>query len=134
MGRPPDRRICNVIWMPIQRLVVLHRWRRQPVTKPDDLTTDILHEARIVGLRSLNQPSIGGIERRRAEIWLLMGILIAVCGAAGATLSFWPSALPWFSTTAPKACFLALLLVAALHSAEKERNLRSLTRLLLAQP
>src|SRR3954464_3785816 len=107
-------------------------WRRKCVSSEQDgVATDILREARIVGLRSLNQPSIGDIERRRAEVWLLMGVLIAVCGAGAATLSFWPSALPWFSTTALKACFLAMLLVAALYSAEKERNLRQLTRLLL---
>src|SRR3954468_6301610 len=109
----------------------LRRWRPGKTSRPDEAVNDILHEARIVGLRSLQEPSIADIERRRAEVWLLMGVLFAVCGGAGALLSFWPSAIPWFSTTALKACFFAMLVVAALYSAEKERHLRQLTRLLL---
>src|SRR5436189_1002377 len=107
-------------------------WRRKRVSSAQDgVATDILREARIVGLRSLQQPSIGDIERRRAEVWLLMGALVAVCGTASAFLSFWPSALPLFSNVALKGCFFAMRFVASLYFAEKERHLRQLTRLLL---
>ena len=60
-----------------------------------------------------------------------MGALVAVCGTASAFLSFWPSALPLFSNVALKGCFFAMLFVASLYFAEKERHLRQLTRLLL---
>jgi diguanylate cyclase (GGDEF)-like protein len=111
--------------------VTLLRRRRPETPAPDGVAADILREARIVGLRSLEQPSIGDIDRRRAEIWLLMGMVVAVFGGAAVAVSFWPSALPWLPSIVLKVAFVAMLVVAGLYSAEKERHLRQLTRLLL---
>src|SRR3954451_705083 len=111
-------------------LVLLRRFGRKAHGNADDVATSILREARVVGLRSLQQPSIADIERRRTEVWLLMGTLVTICVAGGTVLSFWPSVFPWWSGAALKVCVLGLVLVAALYSAGKERHLRQLTRLL----
>src|SRR3954468_5065750 len=123
LNRSPGRRADSM-------LVLLRRFGRKAHGNADDAATSILHEARVVGLRSLQQPSIADIERRRTEVWLLMGTLVTICVAGGTVLSFWPSVFPWWSGVALKVCVLGLVLVAALYSAGKERHLRQLTRLL----
>jgi diguanylate cyclase (GGDEF)-like protein len=120
-----NRQSCRFAYM---------RFRKRPDAAPAALTdgvAGILHEARVAGLRSLQAPSIADIERRRTEVWVLMGLLIGVCAAAVVVLSFWSSAVPWLSTGALKGTVIALLVTAAAYSVEKERQLRRLTRLLL---
>src|SRR3954465_13490414 len=112
----------NLLVRPINKLrapvdfadMRIRRGRGEPATAPRDNEHEgILREARIVGLRSLQNPSISDIKRRRTEVWALMGTLAASCVAAVVVLSFWADSVPWLSGTALKAVVVLMIVASA---------------------
>lgn len=99
----------------------------------------LTEEARIVGLREFDTPTLEAVERRRLQLWFLsIVILLGVCAIVTAG-SIFPRLLPdwgggtgsWFTTWQFRALMLTLTFGFSAYTVEKERHLRRLTRLLV---
>ena len=56
----------------------------------DDLSSNIRREARVVGLRGFNTPSLESVERRRLQLWVLSAVLLVSVSLGVVVLSVWP--------------------------------------------
>ncbi len=101
-----------------------------------ELTT----EARLVGLRTLDPPTLEDVERRRLQLWLLS--MVIVLGVTGVMMlaSTWPQVADrfgvdanWLTVTRLRMLMGALTAGFAVYTVEKELHLRKLTRLLIEE-
>ena len=95
----------------------------------------IRQEARIVGLKELDVPTLDSIERRRLGLWIVMSVvLVGVALALFATTMWSGEELPgWLgsSPVAGRVAALGLVGTFCAYAIEKEVHLRRLTRLLV---
>lgn len=122
-----------------------------PATKPVSVSVSdrkvsldrerLTEEARIVGLREFDTPTLEAVERRRLQLWFLsIVILLGVCAIVTAG-SIFPTLLTewgvsassgtWFTGWQFRALMLTLTFGFTAYTVDKERHLRRLTRLLV---
>lgn len=99
---------------------------------------DVATQARLVGLKKFEAPTLAAVERRRWQLWLLSTVIILGATALAAIASLWPQQLrPLGINDAPnsiagfRVLMLILTVVFAGYAAEKEVSLRRLTRMLV---
>ena len=93
----------------------------------------IRKEARVVGLRGLQIPSLEAVERRRLQLWIVTAVLLVSVAVGAALLSLWPNT-PVRSLITPSVLRFAVVLVSVsfcAYAIEKEMHLRRLSRLLV---
>jgi two-component system, OmpR family, sensor histidine kinase KdpD len=104
-----------------------------PQTRPE-----IANTARLVGLKDFHSPTLEAVERRRWQLWLVT--IVAVLGASALVTiaSVWPYLLErigidngQLSTSTFRVLMLILTVVFTGYTAEKETNLRRLTKMLI---
>jgi signal transduction histidine kinase len=113
-----------------------------------ELTITGLHEvaprpeltsaARLVGLKDFHSPTLEAVERRRWQLWLVSIVALLGASALLTIASVWPDLLDAIgieqgrlSTDTFRVLMLILTVVFAGYTAEKETNLRRLTRMLI---
>jgi two-component system sensor histidine kinase KdpD len=93
----------------------------------------IRREARVVGLRGVQIPSLEAVERRRLQLWIVTAVLLVSVAAGAAMLSLWPNT-PVRSVITPSVLRIAVVLVSVsfcAYAIEKEMHLRRLSRMLV---
>ena len=93
----------------------------------------IRREARVVGLRGLQIPTLEAVERRRFQLWIVTAVLLVSLAVAAVTFSLWPSA-SVRSLVKPLVLREALLLLSiafCCYVVEKEIPMRRLSHLLV---
>ncbi len=100
--------------------------------------TEISSTARLVGLKDFHSPTLEAVERRRWQLWLVSIVFLLGASALVTIASVWPDLLEAIgiqkgrlSTDTFRVLMLVLTLVFAGYTAEKEANLRKLTRMLI---
>lgn len=104
------------------------RTGREP---PRGLPGSILNEARVVGLRQFDTPSLETVEHRRIQLWILTSITLMSVSVGVALLSIWPSAQR--SSGSSTALRWGIVLLSAgfcAYVVDKERHLQKLAHLL----
>ena len=100
--------------------------------KQERIDEVVRHEAQIVGLRSVDVPTLEDVEHRRLHLWLVMVFIVIAVSIATVGLS-------WFGTIddlpldgpAATLSLLGLVLAFSAYSIEKELHLRRLTSVLV---
>lgn len=93
----------------------------------------IRKEARVVGLRGLQMPSLEAVERRRLQLWIVTAFILVSVAVGAALLSLWPNT-PVHSIVTPAVLRIAVVLVSVsfcAYAIEKEMHLRQLSRMLV---
>lgn len=93
----------------------------------------IRKEARVVGLRGLQMPSLEAVERRRLQLWIVTAFLLVSIAVGAALLSLWPNT-PVHSIVTPSVLRAAVVLVSiafCAYAIEKEMHLRRLSHMLV---
>ncbi len=99
----------------------------------DDLSSNIRREARVVGLRGFNTPSLESVERRRLQLWVLSAVLLVSVSLGVVVLSIWPVTQRW-SPVSPGVLRLSVVLLAiafSIYAVEQELHLHRLARMLI---
>jgi signal transduction histidine kinase len=102
--------------------------------KTDERVSEqIRQEARVAGLRDFRTPSLEAVERRRLQLWILTAILLVSISLGIVFISTWQtSATRVFASTPVMRIAVVLLSIAfCIYAIEKERHLRTLSRLLM---
>ena len=60
-------------------------------TQRPPVTDRIRREARVVGLRGVQIPSLEAVERRRLQLWIVTAVLLVSVAVGAAMLSLWPN-------------------------------------------
>jgi K+-sensing histidine kinase KdpD len=96
------------------------------------ITDSIRREARVAGLRDFRTPSLEAVERRRLQLWILTAVLLVSISVGLVIVSTWNTTAKAFTST-PVMRIAVVLLSAAfcIYAIEKERHLRTLSRLLI---
>ncbi|HVF33141.1 MAG TPA: ATP-binding protein [Acidimicrobiales bacterium] len=99
---------------------------------------ELLATARLVGLKDFTSPTLEAVERRRWQLWLVSIVSLLGASALLTIASVWPELLKAIgieegrlTTASFRVLVLVLTVVFAGYTAEKEVNLRKLTRLLI---
>jgi two-component system, OmpR family, sensor histidine kinase KdpD len=94
--------------------------------------------ARLVGLKDFHSPTLEAVERRRWQLWLVSIVFLLGASALLTIASVWPDLLEAagvedgrLTTSTFRVLMLILTVVFAGYTAEKESNLRKLTRMLI---
>lgn len=94
--------------------------------------------ARLVGLKDFHSPTLEAVERRRWQLWLVSIVFLLGASAVLTIASVWPELLSAagvkegrLTTSTFRVLMLILTVAFAGYTAEKETNLRKLTRLLI---
>jgi two-component system, OmpR family, sensor histidine kinase KdpD len=98
-----------------------------------DLSSSIRREARVVGLRGFNTPSLESVERRRLQLWVLSAILLVSVSLGVVVLSIWPVTQQW-SPVSPGVLRLSVVLLSiafSIYAVEQELHLHRLARMLI---
>ena len=93
----------------------------------------IRKEARVVGLRGLQIPSLEAVERRRLQLWIVSAVLTVSVAVGTALVSMWQTA-QVRSIVTPSVLRIAVVLIAVsfcAYAIEKEMHLRRLSRMLV---
>src|SRR3954449_5220152 len=93
----------------------------------------IRREARVVGLRGVQIPSLEAVERRRLQLWIVTAVLLVSVAVGAALLSLWPNA-PVRSLVTPSVLRIAVVMISVsfcAYAIEKEMHLRRLSGLLV---
>ena len=93
----------------------------------------IRKEARVVGLRGIQIPSLEAVERRRLQLWIVTAVLLVSVAVGAAMLSLWPNT-PVRSIITPSVLRVAVVLISVSfcgYAIEKELHLRRLSRMLV---
>jgi two-component system sensor histidine kinase KdpD len=93
----------------------------------------IRKEARVVGLRGVQIPSLEAVERRRLQLWIVTAVLLVSIAVGAAMLSLWPNT-PVRTLITPSILRIAVVLISisfCAYAIEKEMHLRRLSRLLV---
>jgi two-component system sensor histidine kinase KdpD len=93
----------------------------------------IRKEARVVGLRGLQIPSLEAVERRRLQLWIVTAVLLVSIAVGAAMMSLWPNT-PVRSLITPSVLRIAVVLISVsfcAYAIEKEMHLRRLSRMLV---
>lgn len=97
-------------------------------------------EARLVGLRHLETPTLEDVERRRLQLWLLSIVILLSAAAVMTLASMWPDVAAkfgvdasWLTPAKLRALMMALTVGFTIYTVEKELHLRKLTRLLIEE-
>ena len=93
----------------------------------------IRKEARVVGLRGLQMPSLEAVERRRLQLWIVTAVLLVSIAVGAAMISLWPNT-PVRSLITPSVLRIAVVLISisfCAYAIEKEMHLRRLSRMLI---
>lgn len=101
--------------------------------KRDDASSGIRREARVVGLRGFNTPSLESVERRRLQLWILSAVLLVSVSLGVVALSLWPVTQHW-SPVSPGVLRLAIVLLSiafSVYAIEQEIHLHRLARMLI---
>ena len=99
----------------------------------DEVSAEIRKEARVVGLRGFNTPSLESVERRRLQLWILSAVLLISVSLGVVVLSIWPVTQQW-SPVSPGVLRLAIVLLAiafSVYAIEQELHLHRLARMLI---
>jgi K+-sensing histidine kinase KdpD len=102
-------------------------------TKPAPAADKIRKEARVVGLRGLQMPSLEAVERRRLQLWIVTAVIMISVAVGAVLLSLWPNT-PARVLVTPDVLRIAVLLLSIAfcgYAIEKEVHLRSLSRMLV---
>jgi two-component system, OmpR family, sensor histidine kinase KdpD len=99
---------------------------------------EVRQAARLVGLKDFHSPTLEAVERRRWQLWLVSIVFLLGASALLTIASVWPELLKAvgvedgkLTTSTFRVLMLVLTIVFAGYTAEKETNLRKLTRLLI---
>jgi signal transduction histidine kinase len=99
---------------------------------------EVEQTARLVGLKDFHSPTLEAVERRRWQLWLVSIVFLLGASALLTIASVWPELLKAIgidegrlSTGTFRVLMLVLTIVFAGYTAEKETNLRKLTRMLI---
>jgi len=99
---------------------------------------EVTATARLVGLKDFHSPTLEAVERRRWQLWLVSIVFLLGASALLTIASVWPDLLSAvgvergrLTTDTFRVLMLILTVVFAGYTAEKETNLRKLTRLLI---
>ena len=94
---------------------------------------ELRREARVVGLKGIDVPSLEAVERRRVQLWTLSTILLVVLSAAVVVSMWWRPEAAGIraSQLVLRMSVLALTVSFAVYCFEKEAQLRRLSHLLL---
>jgi two-component system, OmpR family, sensor histidine kinase KdpD len=94
--------------------------------------------ARLVGLKDFHSPTLEAVERRRWQLWLVSIVFLLGASALLTIASVWPDLLEAvgfedgdLTTNTFRVLMLILTVTFAGYTAEKEANLRKLTRMLI---
>lgn len=101
---------------------------------PGEAAPSTVHEARIAGIRDFTTPTLEAVERRRWQLWLFAGVVMVGLAGGMVLLTFEGSPVGqvgFVPLPAIRVLFVGLAFVIALYLFDKERRLRSLTRLLV---
>ena len=105
---------------------------------PGSPRAELLDTARMVGLKDFRSPTLEAVERRRWQLWLVSIVFLLGASALLTIASVWPDLLHAIgieqgrlTTSTFRVLMLVLTVVFAGYTAEKETNLRKLTRLLI---
>ena len=93
----------------------------------------IRKEARVVGLRGIQIPSLEAVERRRLQLWIVTAVLLVSVAVGAAMLSLWPNT-PVRSLITPSVLRIAVVMISisfCAYAFEKEMHLRRLSRMLV---
>jgi hypothetical protein len=85
----------------------------------------IRKEARVVGLRGLQMPSLEAVERRRLQLWIVTAVLLVSIAVGAAMISLWPNT-PVRSLITPSVLRIAVVLISisfCAYAIEKEMHL-----------
>ena len=99
----------------------------------DDISSNIRREARVVGLRGFNTPSLESVERRRLQLWILSAILLVSVSLGVVVLSVWPVTQQW-SPVSPGVLRLSVVLLSiafSVYAVEQELHLHRLAQMLI---
>lgn len=100
---------------------------------PPDLREAIRREAKVVGLRDLQLPSLESVERRRLQLWVLTTVLLL--SVSTAIVLLWvgsgEGSSTWLNPRTTTAAVLALAVGFGVYAIEKELHLQRLTKLLV---
>jgi signal transduction histidine kinase len=102
-------------------------------TQTPPVSDRIRKEARVVGLRGLQIPSLEAVERRRLQLWIVTAVLLVSIAVGAAMISLWPNT-PVRSLITPSVLRIAVVLISisfCAYAIEKEMHLRRLSRLLI---
>jgi hypothetical protein len=102
-------------------------------TQTPPVSDRIRREARVVGLRGLQMPSLEAVERRRLQLWIVTAVLLVSVAVGAVMLSLWPNT-PARLLVTPSVLRAAVLLISIAfcgYAIEKELHLRSLSRMLV---
>jgi signal transduction histidine kinase len=107
---------------------------RHARTQPDvtgGLPGTIATEARIVGLRDFDTPSLEAVEHRRIQLWILTSIMLVSVSVGVVVLSIWPTSHGSVISSGPLRWGIVLMSVGfCAYAIDKERHLQKLSRLL----
>ena len=101
--------------------------------KRDEVSSGIRREARVVGLRGFDAPSLESVERRRLQLWILSAVLLVSVSLGVVALSIWPVTRRW-SPVSPGVLRLAVVLLSiafSIYAIEQELHLHRLARMLV---
>lgn len=101
--------------------------------KRDEVSAGIRKEARVVGLRGFNTPSLESVERRRLQLWILSAVLLISVSLGVVVLSVWPVTQRW-SPVSPGVLRLAVVLLSiafSIYAIEQEVHLHRLAQMLI---
>ena len=103
--------------------------------RADDISDDLRRRARVVGLGSLDVPTLEAVERRRMHLWVATTILLVAVALATALVSVWVDlgADGLLTPTMTRLAILGLVAGFCAYSLEKEQHLRRLTRMLVEE-
>ena len=102
------------------------------VSDQEELSKGIRREARVVGLRQFQAPSLETVERRRLQLWILTTIMLVSVSLGVVALSIWPITQKGpLSPSVLRASIVLLSIAFCAYGVEKERHLHRLSRLLV---
>jgi two-component system sensor histidine kinase KdpD len=92
----------------------------------------IRREARVVGLRGFNTPSLEAVERRRLQLWIVSTVLLIAVSLGVVALSISPATPPtWLPPSVLRISILFMTVAFCFYSIEKEIHLHRLAKLLV---
>ncbi len=100
-------------------------------SRTSGVASQIRREARVVGLRDFDAPSLEAVEARRMQLWIVTSVLLVVVSAGLALLSFLPGRSGWLSPRGLRWAVVLLSLAFCVYAVEKEVHLQRLSRLLV---
>ena len=92
----------------------------------------IRREARVVGLRGFNTPSLEAVERRRLQLWIVSTVLLIAVSLSVVVLSISPATpVTWLPPWVLRVSILFMTIAFCFYSIEKEVHLHRLAKLLV---